>query len=106
MYAVSNALHPLKALLPNVVTLLGMLMLFSLVHSLNADPPMTAHPSLMVTDVRLMHPSNTSPSISSRFGLSSAEVSDVHPRKAADSSFLMLLGQLMLLRLVHLKKAR
>ena len=82
-----------------------MLILLSFVHPSNADPPMTAQPSLMVTDVRLMQSLNTLASIVSRLGLSSAEVSAVQPEKAHAPKFLMLLGQLMLLRLVQPLKA-
>ena len=106
MVAVSRALQPLKALVPKEVTLLGMLMLFSLVQPLKALSPMTAQPSLTVTAVMLMQSEKTLASISSRLLLSSAFVSEVQPMNACPSSWRMLLSQLMLLRLVQLRKAR
>ena len=48
--------QPEKAELPRVTTLLGISIVFNLVHFSNAEFPITVHPSLMVTSVRLVHP--------------------------------------------------
>ena len=106
MVAVSRALQPLNALDSKVVTLLGMLMVFSFVHPEKALSPTTAQPSLMVAEVILIQSVNTLPSISSKLLLSSTLVSEVQLMKALPSNLRMLLGQLMSLRLVQLRNAR
>ena len=54
----------LKALLPMLVTLDGIVTLVSPVHPENAELPMLVTPSGIVTLVSLVHPENVSPEIS------------------------------------------
>lgn len=99
--AVCKALQPWKALLANVVTVLGMLMEVSLMHPLNAPEPTQVHPSLMVAEVILTQFSKTFDPMLTRFWLNSTLVNDEQSLKAELSILLMVLGQLISLRLVQ-----
>ena len=106
MLALTSALQPLNAEFPIVVTLFGMLMLFSFVQPLKALSPMMAQPLLTVTDVMLIQSENTPASMSSKLELNSALVREVQLMNACPSSRRMEFSQLILLRLVQLRKAR